>query len=182
MYCNKNKHSIACAQFIDKLEVCTLVSRWKLRSQFYCLTLTVSLSSRSVVSDSMRPHGLLRARPPCPSPSLGTCSGFCPLNQWYHPTISSFAFPFYSCLLSFPASGSFPLRQMAKVTGLQPASVLLMNIQGWFPLGLTGLNSLQSKGLSRVFSNNTVEKHQFFGAQPSLGSNSHIHTWLLKKT
>ena len=124
--------------------------------------------------------------PPCSSPSPGICSNSCPVSQWCHPTILPSVFPFSSCLLSFPASGSFPKSQLlasgGQTTGASAsASVLLMNIQGWFPLRLTGLISLQSKGLSRVFSNTTVQKHQFFGAQPSLRSNSHIHTWLLEK-
>ena len=100
------------------------------------------------------------------------CSNSCPLNQWCYPTISSSVIPF-SCFQSFPASGSFLMSQLL-------TSVLLMNIQNWFPLGLTGLISLQSKGLSQV-SNITTQKHQFFGVQPSLWSSSHIHTWLLEK-
>ena len=109
-----------------------------------------------------------------------------PWSWWCHPTISSSVVPFSSHLRSFPASGSFPMSQLF-VSGSQSigvsvsASVFPMNIQGWFPLGLTGWVSLQSKRLSRVFSNITVQKHWFFGAQPSLWSNSHIHTWLLKK-
>ena len=115
-----------------------------------------------------------------------TCSNSCPLSQWCLPTISSFIIPFSSCLQSFPASGSFPVSQFFASGGQSigasaSTSVLRMNIQDWFPLGLTGWVSLQSKGLSRVFSNTTVQKHQFFGTQPSLGSNSHIHTWLLEK-
>ena len=89
----------------------TLLSKWKLRLQFYYFTLTLSLFSCSVVSDSLWPHGRQHARPPCPSPSPETCANVCPLSQWYHPTISSSVIPFYSCLLSFPASGSFPLSQ-----------------------------------------------------------------------
>ena len=122
--------------------------------------------------------------PPCSSPSPGTCSNSCPLSQWCHPTILSSVVPF-SCLLSFPASGSFPMSQLfasgIQTTGASAsASVLPMNIQGWFPLRLTGLISLQSKGLSRVFSNTTVQKHQF-GIQPSLWYNSHIRIGLLEK-
>ena len=109
----------------------------------------------------------------------------CPSNWWCHPTISSSVIPF-SCLQSFPASGSFPVSQFftsgGQSTGVwASASVLPMNIQDWFPLGLSGWISLQSKGLSRVFSNTTVQKHQFFSAQLSFWSNSHIHTWLLEK-
>ena len=115
-----------------------------------------------------------------------SCSNSCPLSQWCYPTISSSAALFSFCLQSFPASGSFPMSwlftsggQSIGVSAL--ASVLPMNIQDWFPLGGTGWISLQSKGLSRVFSNTTVQKHQFFGTQPSLQSTSHIHTWLLEK-
>ena len=109
-----------------------------------------------------------------------------PLSRWYHPTISSSVVPFSSLLSFFPASGSFSMIQLFLSGGQSTgdsasASVLPMNIQDWFPLGLTALISLQSKGLSRVFSNITVQKHQFFRVQPSLWSNSHIPTWLLKK-
>ena len=142
--------------------------------------------SRSVVSNSLWPHELQNARPPCPSPTPGVYSNSCPMSQWCHPTISSSVVPFSSCLQSFPASGSFPMSQFFTSDGQSigvsaSASVLPMNIQDWSPLGWTGLISLQSKVLSRVFSNSTVQKHQFFGAQPSLWSNSHIHTWLLEK-
>ena len=142
--------------------------------------------SHSVVSDSLWPHGLKHTRLPCTSPTPGAYSNSCPLSQWYHPTISSSVVPFSSCLQSFPASGSFPMSQFFTSGGQSirvwaSASVLPMNIQDWFPLGLTGLISLQSKGLSRVFSNTTAQKHQFFGAHLSLWSNSHIHTWLLEK-
>ena len=115
-----------------------------------------------------------------------TCSNSCPSSWWCHPTISSSVIPFSSCLHSFPALGSFLISQFF-VSGGQSigasvsASVLPVNIQDWFPLGLTGWISLQSKGLSRVFSNTTVQQHQFFGTQLSLWSNSHIHTWLLEK-
>ena len=141
--------------------------------------------SRSVVSNSLQPHGLQHARLACRPPTPGACSNSCPLNPWYHPTISSSVVPFSSCLWSFPASGSFPLSQLftsgGQSTGASAsASVLPVNIQNWFPLGWTGWISLQSKGLSGVISNTTVQKHQFFGAQSSLWSNSHIHTWLLE--
>ena len=111
---------------------------------------------------------------------------WCPSHQWCHPTISSSVVPSSSCLQSFPASGSFPMSQFYESSGhcigaSTSASVLPMNTQDWFPLGLIDLISLQSKGLPRLFSNITVQKHQFFGAQLSLWSNSHIHTWLLKK-
>ena len=141
----------------------------------------------SVMSDSLRPHGLQHARLPCPSPTPRACSNSCPLSQWYNPTISSSVVCFFSCLPSFPASGSFPRSRFffnirwPNIGVSAPTSVLPVNIQDWFPLGLTGLISLQSMGLSRVFSNTTVQKHQFFDPQLSLQSNFHIHTWLLEK-
>ena len=140
--------------------------------------------SHSVVSKSLRPHGLLHTRLPCPSPTSRACSGSCPSSRWCLPTTSSSVMPFSSCLQSFTAAGSFPMSQFF-ISGGQSigvsasASVLPMNIQDWFPLGLTGWISLQSMGVSRVFSNTTVQKHQFFGTQPSLWSNSYIHTWPL---
>ena len=145
------------------------------------------LFSRSVVSDSLQPHGLQHARLPRPSPAPRACSNSCPLSRWCHPTISSSVVPFSSCPQSFPASGSFLMSQLFTAGGQSigtsaSTSVLPMNIQGWFPLGLTGLISLKAKGLSRVFSNTDVQKHQFFGVHPSLWSNSHIHTRLLEKT
>ena len=129
--------------------------------------------SCSVVSDSLWPHGLQHARPPCPSPTPRAYSNLCSLSQWCCPTIFSSVTLFSSYLQSFPGSRSFPVSQLF-ASGSQPigasasAAVLPMNIQGWFPLGLTGLISWVSKGLSSVFSNTTVQKHQFFGAQPSL--------------
>ena len=131
-------------------------------------------------------RGLQHARLPCPSPSPRACSNSCPSSQWCHPTISSSVIPFSSCLQSFPASGSFLISQLfasgGQSTGaLASEPVLPMNIQDWFPLALTGFISLQSKGFSRIVSNTTVQNHQFFGPQPSLRSNSHIHTWLLEK-
>ena len=142
--------------------------------------------SRSVVSDSLPPHGLQHARLPCPLPSPGACSNSCPSSRWYHPTILTSVVPFSSWPQSFPASGSFLIIRLftwggQSIGASASASVLWMSIQGWFPLGLTSLISLQSKGLSRVFSNTTVQKHQFFSAQPSLWFNSHIHTWLWEK-
>ena len=124
--------------------------------------------SCSVMSDSLQPHGLQHARPPCPSPAPRVYSKSCPLSQWYHPTISSDLIPFSSCLQSFPPSGSFQVSQLFASGGQSigasaSALVLPKNIQDWFPFGLTGLISLQSKGLS-VFSNTTVQKHQFFSA------------------
>ena len=141
--------------------------------------------SCSVMSDSLRPHGLQHSRPPCPSPTPRVYSNSCPVSQWCHQTISFSVVPFSSCLQSFPASGSFPMSQFFASGGQSigvsaSASTLPMNIQDWVPLGWTCCISLQSKGLSRVFSNTTVQKHQFFGAQFSLWSNSHIHTWPLE--
>ena len=138
--------------------------------------------SRSVVSDSLRPHGLQHTRLSCPSPTPRACSNSCPLSRWCHPTISSSVVPFSSCLQSFPASGSFQMSQFFKSGGQSievsaSASVLPMTVQDWFLLGWTGWISLQFKGLS----NTTVQKHQFFSAQLSLESNSHIHTWPLEK-
>ena len=125
------------------------------------------------------------ARLPCPSPTPRAYSNSCPSSGWCHPTVLSSVVPF-SHLQSFPASESFPMSQFFTSGGQSigvsaSVSVLPMNIQYWFPLGLTGWISLQSKGLSRVFSNTTVQKQQFFSAQLSLQSNSHIHTWLLEK-
>ena len=126
----------------------------------------------SVTSDSLWPHWLQHARLPCLSPTPRACSNSCPLSQWRHPTISSSVVPFSSCLQSFPASGSFPMSQFFAWGGQSigvsgSASVLPVNIQDWFPLGWTGWISLQSKGLSAVFSNTTVPKRQLFSAQIS---------------
>ena len=129
--------------------------------------------SHSAVSNSLWPHGLKHARPPCLSPTPRVYSNSCPLSRWCHPTISFSLVPFSSHFQSFPASGSFPVSQFFAAGGQSfgvsaSASVLPMNIHDWFPLGLTGLISLQSKGLSGVSSNTTVQKHRFFGAQLSL--------------
>ena len=129
--------------------------------------------SRSVTSDSLWLHGLQHDRPPCPSPTPRVYSNSCPLSWWCHSAIWSSVIPFSSYLQSFPVSGSFPMSQLFATGGqsievLASTSVLPVNIQGWFPLGWTGWISLQSKGLSRVFSNTTVQKHQFFSAQLSL--------------
>ena len=142
--------------------------------------------SRSVVSDSLRPHESQHIRPPYPSPTPGVHPNSCALSRWCHPAISSSGVPFSSCPQSLPASGSFPMNQLFTWGGQSirvsaSASVLPMNTQDWSPLGWTGWISLQSKELSRVFSNTTVQKHQFFGAQLSSQSNSHIHTWPLEK-
>ena len=133
--------------------------------------MTLVRFSHPVVSDSSCPHGLQHSRLPCPSPTPRAYSNSCPSRRWWHPDISSSVVPFSSCLQSFPASGAFPTSQVfqsgGQIIGVSvSASVLPMNIQDWFPLGWTGwITSLQSKGLSRVFSNTTVPKHQFFSSQ-----------------
>ena len=137
---------------------------------------------RSVVSDSLRPHESQHARPPCPSPTPGVHSNSCPSSWWCHPATSSSVVPFSSCPQSLPASESFPMSQLFAWGALSIrvsilASFLPKNTQGWSPSEWTGWISLQSKGLSRVFSNTTVQKHQFFGTQPFSQSNSLIHTW-----
>ena len=142
--------------------------------------------SRSVMSDSLRPHESQHTRPLCLSPTPGVHPNSCPLSWRCHSAILSFVVPLSSCLQSFPASGSFWMSQFFTSVGQSIgvsalASVLPMNTQDWFPLRRTGWISLQSKGLSRAFSNTTVQKHQFFSAQLSSQSNSHIHTWLLEK-
>ena len=148
-----------------------------------CLTWGLSVQfSRSVVSYSLLPHGLQHTRPPCPSSTPGVYSNSCPSSWWCHPTISSSVLLFFSCLQSFPTSGSFPVSQFFTSGGQSIevsawASILPMNIQDWFPLGRTGWISLQL-----VFSITTVQKHQFFGSQLSLKSNSHILAWLLYHT
>ena len=144
--------------------------------QFSCL----------VVSDSLRPHESQHTRPPCPSPTPGVHSNSCPLSWWCHLTNSSSVIPFSSCPQSLPASESFPMSQLFASGGQSIGvsalvSVLPVNTQDWSPLEWTGWISLQSKGLSRVFSNTTVQTHQFFGTQLSSQSNSHIHTWPLEK-
>ena len=141
--------------------------------------------SRSVLSDSLRPHESQHARPPCPSPTPGVHWDSRPSSPWCHPAISSFVIPFSSCPQSLPGSESFPMNQHIAWNGQgtrasASAAAVLMHIYGWVPLGLTGLISLQSKGRSRVPSSITVWKHQFFSAQSSLWSKSHIHTWLWK--
>ena len=129
--------------------------------------------SHSVVSDSLQSHEPQHARPPCPSPTPGVHPNSCPLSRWCHPAISSSVVPFSSCPQSFPASGSFQMSQLftsgdQNIGVSASTSVLPMNTQHWSPLGWTGWISLQSKGLSRVFSNTTVQKHQFFCTQLSL--------------
>ena len=163
-----------------------LISTSKL---FFIILIKIQFSSvhfsHPVVSDSLQPRESQHTRPPCPSPTPGVYWNSGPLSQWCHPTISSSVVPFSSCPQSLLASGSFPMSQHFAWGGQgigvsASSSVLPMNTQGWSPLGWTGWISLQSKGLSRVFSNTTVWKHQFFGAQLSLQSNSHIHTWPLE--
>ena len=147
---------------------------------FFCFLVSVQLLSCVWL---LWPHGLQHARLPCPWLPELACSNWCPSSWWWHPTIS--VDPFSSCLQSFPPSGSFQMSQLFTSCGQSigaSASVLLMNIQYKFPLQWTGLISLLSKGLSKLFSNTTVQKHQFFSAQLSLWSNSHIHLWLLEKT
>ena len=144
-----------------------IYTKWKLSSS------NLVWFSRSVISNTLQPHGMQHARLPCPSPTPKAYSNSCPSSQWCHPTISSSNIPFSSCLQSFPASGSFPMSQFFASGGQSigvsaSASFLPMNIQDWFPLGLTDWISLQSKGHSRVFSNTTVQNHQFFGTQLSL--------------
>ena len=142
--------------------------------------------SHSVVSDSLQPNESQHARPPCPSQTARVYSHSCLSSWWCHPAISSSVVPFSSCPQSLPASGSFPMSQLfawgSQSIGVSAsASALPMNTQDWSPLGWTSWISLQSKRFSRVFSNTTVQKHQFFGAQLSSQSNSHIHTWPLEK-
>ena len=158
--------------------------KW-LTLKIFFVPVQFSQFSHSVMSDSLWPHGLQHARLPCPSTTPRTCSNSCPLSRWCFPTILSSVVSF-SCLQSFSASRSFPVSQFFTSGGQSigvsaTASVLPMNSQDWFPSGWTGWISLKSKGLSKVFSNTTVQKHQFFSTQLSLKSNSHIHTWLLEK-
>ena len=142
--------------------------------------------SHSVVSNSLWPHESQDARPPCPSSTPGVHSDSCPSSRWCHPAISSSVVPYSSCPQSLPPSESFPMSQLFawadQSTGVSAlVSFLPVNTQDWSPLGWTGWISLQSKGLSRVFSNTIVQKHQFFSAQVSSQSNSHIHTWPQEK-
>ena len=147
---------------------------------------SVQFSSVTQAYPTLRPHELQHTRPPCPSPTPRVHSNLCPSRQWCHPAISSSVIPFSSCPQSLPASGSFSMSQLftwgGQSIGVSAlASVLPMNTQDWSPLGWTGWIALQSKGLSRVFSNTTVQKHQFFCTQLSSQCNSHIHTWPLEK-
>ena len=152
------------------------------------LTIIHYNSAQSVVSDSLGPHESQDTRPPCPSPTPRVHPNSCTWSRCCHPIISSTVVHFSSCLQSFPASGSFQMSQLFASGGqsigvLASTSVFPMNVQDWSPLAWTGWISLQSKGLSRVFSNTTLQKHQFFSPQlqPSSQSNSHIHSWPLEK-
>ena len=152
---------------------------------FYASLIRSDQISRSVVSDSLRPHESQHARPPCLSPNPGVHWDSRPSSQWCHPAISSSVIPFSSCPQFLPASESFPMSQLfawgGQSTGVSAwASFLQKKSQGWSPSEWTACISLQSKGLSRVFSNTTVQKHQFFSAQPSSQS-THIHTWPQEK-
>ena len=136
------------------------------------------------MSNSLRPQGLQHTRFPCPSPTSGACSNSCPSSRWCHPAVSSSVVPFSSCLQSFPASGSFQMSQFFTSSGQSvgasaSASVLPMNIQDWFSLGLTGWISFLSKELSRILSSTAIQRHQFFGTHPYLWSNTHNRTLLL---
>ena len=166
--------------------ICTILHPYSTTLLYIHYTVPISsVQSLSCVRLSLSPW-TAALQVSCPSPIPGVYPNPCPLSRWCHPTISSSVVPFSSCPQSFPASGSFPISLLftsgGQRTGVSAsASVLPMNTQDWSPLGWTGWISLQSKGLSRVFSNTTVQKHQFFGAQLSSQSNSHIHTWLLEK-
>jgi len=155
------------------LEGNNLKQKIRLGSPAFSWKSLFSQFSHSVMSNSLWRHGLQHIRAPCPSPTPRACSNSCPSSWWCHPTISSSVVPFSSRLQSFPASGSFQMSQLFTSGGQNigvsaSASVLPMNNQDWFPLGLTGLISLQFKGLSRVLSNTTVQKHQFFTTKLSL--------------
>jgi len=148
---------------------------------------SVQFNSVAQSCPTLLPHESQHARPPCPSPTPEVHPNSYPSSQWYHPAISSSVVPFSSCPQSLPASESFPMSQLfvwgGQSTGISAlASFLSKNTQGWYPLEWTGWISLQSKGLSTVFSNITVQKHQFFSTQLSSQSNSHIHTWPLEKS
>ena len=167
--------------FSRHVSICLLRFAWKF--QFSKVSVQFSCS---VVSDSLWPHASQHARPPGPSPTPGVHPNSCASSRWCHPAIPSSVIPFSSCPQSLPAWGSFPMSQLfawgGQSIGVSAlASVLPKDTQDWSPLGWTGWISLQSKGLSRVFSNTTVQKHQFFGAQISSQSSSHIHTWPLEK-
>ena len=179
LYCYSPKKNKTCFQkFLWRITL-TPGNRYKTK-------LSLVQFSRSLWSNSLWPHESLHTRPPCRSPTPGVHSNSCLSSRWCHPAISSSVVPVSSCPQSLPASGSFPVSQLftwgGQSTGVSAsASFLPINTQNWSPLEWTGWISLQSKGLSRVFSNTTVQRHQFFGAQLSSQSNSHIHTWPLEK-
>ena len=157
-----------------------------LRIRWLLKIVTSDQISCSIMSNSLRSHEPQHARPPCPSPTAGVYPNPCPLSRWCHPIISSSGIPFSSCPQSFQTSRSFQMSQLftsgSQSIGVSTStSVLSMNTQNWSALGWTGWISLQCKGLSRVFSNTTVQKHQFFSTQLSSESNSYIHTWPLEK-
>ena len=159
-----------------RTQLIIILVSWHSSVQFSC----------SVMSDSLQPHELPHAKSLCPSPTPGVHPNSRPSSRWHHPAISSSVVPFSSCPKSLPASGSFPMSQLfawgGQSTGVSAlASFLPKKSQDWSPLGWTGWISLQSKGLSRVFSNTTVQNHQFFSTQLSSQFNSHIHTWPLEK-
>ena len=182
--CDNKCYELNSACEVGKCQIFRCIASMKLNAQRHSVG-RQTLQFSSVTSDSLRPHELQHARPPCPSPTLGVHPNSCAFSQWLHPTISSSVVPFSSYPQSSSASGSFTMNQLSasggQSIGVSASSFLSMNTQDWSPLGWTGWMSLQSKGLSRVFSNTTVQKHQFFSTQLSLESNSHIRTWLLEK-
>ena len=188
---NKNFHTIVQINkfIITKLEKepkYPSTYEWLNMFHYYIMNYSVSSVHHSVMSNSLWPHELQHARPPCPSSTTRIHSNSCPSSPWCHPAISSSVVPFSSCPQSLPASESFPMSQLftrsGQSTGVSALALFLLeNTQGRSPLEWTGWISLQSKGLSRVFSNTTVQKHQFFSAQLSSQSNSHIHTWPQEK-
>ena len=159
------------------------LSEFSRKKEPTCLSVYLLLFSHSVVSESLWPRGLQHTRLPCPSPTPRACSNSCPLSRWCHPTISPSVIPFSSCHQSFPASGSFPVSQFF-ASGGQSVSFSISSSNEYSELISFKIDwiSLSSGGLSRFFSNTTIQKHQFFTAQLSLWSNYHIHTWLLEKT
>ena len=183
-----NKYEMNEYHYKDKLSLHIFSCSFSNTDKFYSSNqIRSDQISRSVVSDSLRPHESQHARPPYPSPTPGVHWDSRPSSQWCHPAILSSVVLFSSCSQSLPASESFPMSQLftwgGQSTGISAlASFLPKNTQGWSPSEWTGWISLQSKGLSRVFSNTTVQKHKFFGAQPSSQSNSHIHTWPQEKS
>ena len=185
-----NINTVPCKTLLPKaiitINFWVSVPKTNLHQPSFNCAYSVQFSSVAESCPTLRSHESQHTRPPCPSPTPRAYPNSCPLNQWCHPTISSSVVPFDSCPQSLPASGSFPMSQHFTWGGQGigvsgSASVLPVNTQDWSPLGWTGWISLQSKRFSRLFSNTTVQKHQFFGAQLSSPSNSHIHTWPLEK-